>query len=229
MSDRDPKFTSKWWCELHRIMGTKLLMSMSFHPQMDEITERANRSIGQIFRAVIDPDQRDWVEKSPLIEFAINSSINSTTGLAPFEINNRYMPIMMKEVKDNERTPLGVRSFTQNAIRNMAIAHNTLIEARVFQKMYADKKQCSEPEIKEGDMVYLSTKKHINAQRESKQTGTEVCWTIQSNKGDTFIVQLQAGITSRIGEEDDPSKISCESIETTPTERQCPVPKQEKG
>jgi hypothetical protein len=139
-------------------MGTKLLMSMSFHPQMDEITERANRSIGQIFRAVIDPDQRDWVEKSPLIEFAINSSINSTTGLAPFEINNRYMPIMMKEVKDNERTPPGVRSFTQNAIRNMAIAHNTLIEVRVFQKMYADKKQCSEPEIKEGDMVYLSTK-----------------------------------------------------------------------
>jgi hypothetical protein len=40
----------------------------------------------------------------------------------------------------------------------MAIAHDTLIEARVFQKIYADKKRCSEPEIKEGDMVYLSTK-----------------------------------------------------------------------
>jgi hypothetical protein len=102
VSDRDPKFTSKWWHELHRIMGTKLLMSMSFHPQMDGITERANRSIGQIFRAIIDPDQRDWVEKSPLIEFAINSSINSATGLALFEINNGYMPVMMKEVKDNE-------------------------------------------------------------------------------------------------------------------------------
>jgi hypothetical protein len=158
VSDRDPKFTSKWWRELHRIMGTKLLMSTSFHLQTDGITERANRSIGQIFRAIIDPDQRDWVEKSPLIEFAINSSINSVTGLAPFEINNGYMPVMMKEVKDNERTPPGVRSFTQNAIRNMAIAHDALIEARVFQKIYADKKRRSEPEIKEGDMVYLSTK-----------------------------------------------------------------------
>jgi transposase InsO family protein len=77
MSDQDPKFTSKWWRELHRIMGTKLLMSMSFHPQTDGIMERANRSIGQIFRAIIDPDQRDWVEKSPLIKFVINSSINS--------------------------------------------------------------------------------------------------------------------------------------------------------
>jgi hypothetical protein len=62
----------------------------------------------QIFRAVIDPDQKDWVKKSPLIEFAINSSINSATGLVPFKINNGYMPIMMKEVKDSERTPSGV-------------------------------------------------------------------------------------------------------------------------
>jgi hypothetical protein len=158
MSDRDPKFTSKWWHELHRIMGTKLLMLTSFHPQTDGIMERANRSIEQIFRAIIDPDQRDWVKKSPLIEFTINSSINSVMGLAPFEINNGYMPVMMKEVKDNEQTPPGVRLFTQNAIRNMVIAHDVLIEAQVFHKMYADKKQRSEPEIKEGDMVYLSTK-----------------------------------------------------------------------
>jgi hypothetical protein len=46
ISDQDPKFTSKWWLELHRIMGTKLLMSTSFHLQMDGATERANRSIG---------------------------------------------------------------------------------------------------------------------------------------------------------------------------------------
>jgi len=81
----------KWWHELHRIMGTKLLMSTSFHPQMDGATERANRSIGQMFWALIKPDQRNWVEKSPLIEFMINASIGNATGLTPFEINYRYM------------------------------------------------------------------------------------------------------------------------------------------
>ena len=60
---------SKWWHELHRIMGTELLMSTSFHPQMDGATERANRSIGKMFWALIKPDQKNWVEKSPLIEF----------------------------------------------------------------------------------------------------------------------------------------------------------------
>ena len=46
VSDRDPKFTSKFWKELHQLMGTKLLMSTSFHPQMGRATEWANRSIG---------------------------------------------------------------------------------------------------------------------------------------------------------------------------------------
>jgi len=54
---------------------------------MDGAMERANRSIGQMFRALIKPDQKNWVEKSPLIEFAINASIGNATGLAPFKIN----------------------------------------------------------------------------------------------------------------------------------------------
>ena len=47
MSNWDAKFTSSFWKELHRLMGTKLLMSTSFHPQTDGVTKWANRSIGQ--------------------------------------------------------------------------------------------------------------------------------------------------------------------------------------
>jgi hypothetical protein len=42
MCDRDSKFTSKWWREIHRILDIKILMSTSFHPQTDGITEHAN-------------------------------------------------------------------------------------------------------------------------------------------------------------------------------------------
>jgi hypothetical protein len=63
VSDCDPKFTSKFWKETHRILGTKLLMSTAFHPQMDGASERANRSVGQVLRTLIQPDQTNWVDK----------------------------------------------------------------------------------------------------------------------------------------------------------------------
>jgi len=39
VSDCNLKFTAKFWHELHRIMGTKLMMSTSFYPQMDGHSE----------------------------------------------------------------------------------------------------------------------------------------------------------------------------------------------
>ena len=92
VSDCDTKFTSTFWHELHRLMGTKLLMSTVLHPQMDGATEWANHSIGQILRMIINDDQKDWAVKCPMVEFALNSSVSATTGFAPFKLNQGYMP-----------------------------------------------------------------------------------------------------------------------------------------
>ena len=92
VSDRDSKFTSMVWRETHHILGTKLLMSTSFHPQTDGASKLVNSSIGQILQTLILPNQTDWVDKLPLMEFAINLNISSLTGFAPFELNYGYMP-----------------------------------------------------------------------------------------------------------------------------------------
>jgi hypothetical protein len=64
-------------------MGTKLLMVTAFHPQMDGVTEQANRSIGQVLRSVVSNDQKDWAAKCPMVELALNTNVSVTTGFAP--------------------------------------------------------------------------------------------------------------------------------------------------
>ncbi|MBW0513185.1 hypothetical protein O181_052900 [Austropuccinia psidii MF-1] len=40
ISDRDPKFTSALWKNLHNPFGTKLSFSTAYHPQTDSLAER---------------------------------------------------------------------------------------------------------------------------------------------------------------------------------------------
>ena len=35
VSDRDPRFTSRFWDSLHQALGTKLKLSSAYHPQTD--------------------------------------------------------------------------------------------------------------------------------------------------------------------------------------------------
>jgi len=158
VSDRDSKFTSRWWRALHKMMGTKLLMSTSFHPQTDGQTERANRNVAQIFRAIVRHDQKDWVDRVPMAEFAINASVSATTKFAPFELNSGIMPSMMKEIRSDDVLPKGIKAYGEQALRNLAEAHDNIIEARVFQTKAANTRRAEEPTIAKGDLVYLSTK-----------------------------------------------------------------------
>jgi hypothetical protein len=158
VSNRDSKFTSKWWRELHKTLGTKLLMSTSFHPQTDGQTKRANRSVGQIFRTINQHNQKDWTNRVDLTKFAINASISSTTKYVPFELNGGYMPSMVRELHADEVIPKGIKAFATQALQNLAEAHDAIIESRVFQTHSANTHQREEPMISHGDLMFLSMK-----------------------------------------------------------------------
>ena len=132
VSDQDPKFTAKFWKELHRLMGTKLLMSTSFHPQMDGATEWANRSISQVLQALVHNSQNDWEEHCPMVEFALNSSMNTSTGYVPFELNYGYIP-QLGQCLNTDMKFVCVRQFVEQVLWNAMAAHDAIIAARVMQ------------------------------------------------------------------------------------------------
>jgi len=156
VSDRDLKFTSKFWSEVHCILGTKLLMSTAFHPQMDGASERANRSVGQILQTVIRPDQSDWVDQLLMTEFAINSNISSSTWFAPFKLNCGYMPTIIGGITPFENAKPGIKKFINQAINNLEMAHDTIIQSHVSQTRHANCRQRKEDPFAVGDKAYLS-------------------------------------------------------------------------
>jgi hypothetical protein len=115
------------------------------------------RKISQILRAAVRPDQLDWPAHLPSVEFAINSSVNASTGFTPFELTYGFMPTILTDVGTSEFA--GVQDFADNA-RNMIIhAHDALIEARVEQTHQANKRRrTDDPRLKVGQTAYLSTK-----------------------------------------------------------------------
>jgi transposase InsO family protein len=59
LSDRDARFTSKFWQGLHDQLGIDLLMSTSFHQNTNGQVERANHTIGQMLRIFTSNDQNE--------------------------------------------------------------------------------------------------------------------------------------------------------------------------
>ncbi|KAF1317464.1 reverse transcriptase, partial [Globisporangium splendens] len=91
VSDRDTRFTSKFWRALFGLLDTKLPMSTAAHPETDGQTERVNRVLEDVLRSYAT-SFKEWSEFLPLAEFALNNSTHVSTGHSPFYVNYGIHP-----------------------------------------------------------------------------------------------------------------------------------------
>ncbi|GJP59393.1 hypothetical protein CLOP_g11714 [Closterium sp. NIES-67] len=91
ISDRDPKFTSKFWQETWGQYGTRLQFSSAYHPQTGGQTERTNQTMEQLIRTNC-PDLARWEEFLPMLEFSYNNAPSATTNHSPFFLNYSMDP-----------------------------------------------------------------------------------------------------------------------------------------
>jgi transposase InsO family protein len=85
VSDWGPQFVSKFWEELHKSLGTKLLHSSAYHPQTSGQTERVNQILEDMLRACVLEFPQKWDDCLPLAEFSYNNSYQGSIKMAPFE------------------------------------------------------------------------------------------------------------------------------------------------
>ena len=85
VSDRDPRFIAHFWKSFQKAMGTRLTMSIAFHPQTDDQSERTIQVLEDMLRACVLGHKGSWEEHLPLVEFAYNNSYHTSIEMAQYE------------------------------------------------------------------------------------------------------------------------------------------------
>ncbi|KAL8089340.1 hypothetical protein AgCh_038959 [Apium graveolens] len=154
VSDRDPRFNSRFWRQFQECLGTKLNMSTAYHPQTDGQMERTIQTIEDMLRVCAIDFEGSWDEHLPLVEFSYNNSYHASIGMPPYEAlygRKCRSPVYWDEVE--ERKILGPE-LIQQMEEKIELIRKRLDAAQNRQRKYADQAR-KDIDYQEGDNVLL--------------------------------------------------------------------------
>jgi hypothetical protein len=166
ISDRDPRFTGRFWQALWRLLDTQLHMSTAGHPQTDGKAENRQRTANTMLRHYVDFEQLDWDTKLLRAAHAINHTRSVASGLTPFEVMFRRAPRLpldaaLEGLHDPSRTAAGQVPAATNFMERHSYlwdaARANMLRAQADQKRFADRHRRPET-FAVGDEVLLSTR-----------------------------------------------------------------------
>ena len=154
VSNRDPRFTSRFWKELQSTIGTRLNFSTTFHPQTDGRSERLIQVLEDMLRGCVMEFLGSWDRYVPLMEFAYNISFQLSIGMAPHEaLYGRKCRTPMCWTELNEQKVIGP-DIVKDTEEKVQVVWQRLKATSDRQKSYADlKRRGIEYEV--GDKVFL--------------------------------------------------------------------------
>ncbi|KAI3808258.1 hypothetical protein L1987_24207 [Smallanthus sonchifolius] len=154
ISDRDWRFTSRFWQSLQSALGTRLDLSTAYQPQTDGQTERTIQTLEDMLRACVIDFCGNWDSHLPLIEFSYNNSYHTSINMAPFEaLYGRKCRSLICSNEIGEAQITGPE-LIQETTDKISLIRGNIRVARSRQKSYADKRR-KPLEFQVGDMVLL--------------------------------------------------------------------------
>ncbi|GBG74457.1 hypothetical protein CBR_g18866 [Chara braunii] len=205
VSNRDTRFMSAFWATLVVESGTSMKPSSARHPQMDGQTERAHQTAQMMLRTLIRPDQKDWVDRLPDIEFAYNTSVHLVIGVTPFELHHGgrkgciFADILLPRAADIDAacSPASTRKYREL----LAKARANMQKAQVRMQQQANRRHIPCP-IRAGDLVWVTSEEFALEHDVSRKLLPKWFgpWMVTSAAGDdpagpSFIIEIPPHLT----------------------------------
>ena len=119
-------------------MGTRLTISIAFHPQTDGQSERTIQELEDMLRACVLDQKGSWEEHLPLVEFAYNNSYQASIQMAPYEaLYGRPCRSPLCWIEVGESSIIGL-DLIRDTSEKVSSIRQRLLNAQSRHKSYAD-------------------------------------------------------------------------------------------
>jgi len=139
VSDRDPVFTSAFWRELMRLMGSKLHMTSAFHPQSDGQSEAANCVIVMYLRCFTGDRPRQWLRWLPWAEYVYNTAYQASLQETPFRVVYGRDPPTIRSYEPGDTRVAAVARDMEERTEFLTEVRHRLEQAQAVQKLHYDR------------------------------------------------------------------------------------------
>ncbi|MBW0548851.1 hypothetical protein O181_088566 [Austropuccinia psidii MF-1] len=172
ISDKDPKFTSELWKNIHQLFRTKLSFSTAYHPQTDGLAE------------IMIQNLEDMVRRFSL-ELAYETSIHASTKQTPAILEKGLNPNLPQDSLRNNLveihpTASSFKGMLDKARKN---AIRCMEDSFAYSKDKLDKSHAT-PYFKVGDLVLVSTTNFNNI---------KVCKKLKDSFVGPFLIKVLHG------------------------------------
>ena len=154
ISNRDLRFTSRFWGKLQEALGIGLNFNTAFHSQTDGQSERVIQILEDILRSCVIDYEGTWDRHIPLVEFVYNNIFQSSIGMDPYEAlygRKCGTPLCWTELREKKVIS---PDLIQEIEEKVKMIRERLKVATDRQKSYADMKR-KDIRYEIGEKVFL--------------------------------------------------------------------------
>jgi hypothetical protein len=166
ISDRDPRFTGKFWQALQKMMGIHLLMSTAFHQETNEQVERTHKTIMQMSQIYANSPGLNWAGNLWRVEHAHNTAKATWHDKSPFEMVHGHSAIEIPSQLPETQLP-AVEQYLDHMVMQQTIANDALLLALFRTAETVAKRRNPKISFNEGDYV-LYKRRNVTEKKSQK-------------------------------------------------------------
>lgn len=164
-SDQGANFESELLSELLRMSGVAKSHTTAYHPMGNGGTERFNRTLGNMIRALPLRSKQEWPQQIQTLTFAYNATTHETTGFAPFYLMFGRIPRLPVDVVFqsvlNDTSVADFTTYSTTLLTNLAEAAKIAQQHATQQQSHQARqynKKVKGVTLQIGDRVLLANK-----------------------------------------------------------------------